>query len=193
MDHLYLILTPILMLGVITLARFVGCQIFFPLDGPPEPTKFVLATGIFGVRNDFTGWVGMAIEVGPDPIVVRELGRTMVTATTQPHIVKIVQPAGDDGVDLGFVTIPPSAALPDFAYATLVTPVTLAAAQRYYVVSHEVAGGDSWHDETTMVTTTNVAQVTSGVFNDDANPRYVLEGSAGRTFGPVDFTYIPPE
>jgi hypothetical protein len=192
MDHLYLILTPILMLGVIALARFVGCEVFFPLTGPPEPTEFVLATGLGPVRNDFTGWVGMAIEVGPDPIEVRELGRTMLTATAEAHIVKIVKPAGDDGVDLGSVEIPASAALPDFAYATLVAPVTLTPTERYYVVSHEVAGRDSWFD-TTLVTTTDVAQVTSAIFNDDTNPRYVVSASTGQTFGPVDFKYIQPE
>jgi hypothetical protein len=189
MNDPYLILTPLLMLGVLTLARFVGCNLVFHAEPDPESKFVVVATALGDVRNDFTGWVGMAFVVGPEPIRVTELGRTMLIATTQPHDMKIVRPSGQGGVDVGLATIPPSAALADFAYATLTSPVILNASQRYYVVSHEQAGGDSWRDVATVVATTNAAQVTSGVSNEDPGPIYTLEGSAGNTFGPVDFKY----
>jgi hypothetical protein len=189
MNDPYLILTPILMLGVLALARFVGCSLVFQAEADPESTFVVVATELGDVRNDFTGWVGMAFTVGPEPIRVTALGRTMLIATTKPHDIKIVSPAGVGGVDKGLVTIPPSAVLANFAYATLAEPVILNASQRYYVVSHEEAGGDSWRDVTTSVATTGDAAVTSGVSNDDANPRYTLAGVAGNTFGPVDFKY----
>jgi hypothetical protein len=34
-DDVYLLVTPLLMLGVLTLVRFIGCQVVFPLDTPP--------------------------------------------------------------------------------------------------------------------------------------------------------------
>lgn len=189
MNDPYLILTPILMLGVLTLARFVGCHLVFQATSEPE-FEFVVVTPALGAeRNDFTGWVGMAFTVGPKPIRVTELGRTMLSATTQPHDMKISRPSGQGLVDERFATIPPSAALAEFAYATLTEPLILQASQRYFVLSHEEAGGDSWRDVTTTVTTTGDAQVTSGVSNEEGSPLFVLAGAAGNTFGPVDFKY----
>jgi len=47
-----------------------------------------------------------------------------------------------------------------------------------------------FHDfATTTVTTTNVAEVTSGVFNDDMMPGYQTAGGSGNMYGPVDFKY----
>src|SRR5688572_7213418 len=161
----YLLLTPVLALAVLALARFVACDIFFPLRDPPA--QFVESFVLGSPRTDFTGWVGMAILVGPAPVTVTRLGRTMLTASTVSHEVKLVRPAGADGVDLGTVTIPMSAATQGFAYATLQTAVVLDPNTEYYVVSREAAGGDVFHDVLgTNVTTTDVAEVTSGVFKD---------------------------
>jgi hypothetical protein len=114
----------------------------------------------------------------------------MLTASTASHEVKLVRPAGDGGVDLGAVTIPISAAAQRFAYATLEPAVVLDPNTEYYVVSHEAAGGDVFHEVLdTSVTTTDVARVTSGVYNDDADPRYRRFGAPGNTYGPVDFIY----
>jgi hypothetical protein len=188
MNDPYLLLTPILMLGVLALARFVGCSCI--VDGGAKTIEFVETTSLGDRRNNFTGWVGMAIDVGPDKIEVTHLGRTMKNGTTQSHVVKIVEPAGEGGVDLGAVEIQATAEQPDYAYQELDDAVTLTPNQRYYVVSHETDGGDFWHDINTEVYTTDVAQVTSGVFNDDATPGYVLaESGSGQTFGPVDFKY----
>src|SRR4029453_14893709 len=46
MSNIYLLLTPILMLGVLALVRFVGCQIPFPPQGfdPLPPPQNVTAT-----------------------------------------------------------------------------------------------------------------------------------------------------
>jgi hypothetical protein len=35
-DDAYLLLTPFLMAGVLALVRFIGCQVVFPLDPPPQ-------------------------------------------------------------------------------------------------------------------------------------------------------------
>lgn len=193
MTDLYLLLTPVLALAVLALARFVACDLIFKLEDPPPPIPFVESFVLGEPRTDFTGWVGMVIQVGPAPLTVRQLGRIMLTASTVAHEVKLVQPAGTGGVDLGTVTIPVSAATQGFAYATLQPSVVLDANSEYYVVSHEVSGGDAFHDVLqTTVTTRNVAQVTSGVFNDDADPRFQRSGGPGSTYGPVDFTYQEP-
>jgi hypothetical protein len=192
----YLWLTPLLGLGVLALARFVACDRVFGLhEFPPEPEgrpfveSFVLGTA----RTNFTGWAGMTILVGAKPITVTQLGRIMLTASTASHEVKLVRPAGDGGVDLGTVTIPISAATDGFAYATLEPAVVLDANTEYYVVSHEAAGGDAFHEVLdTTVTTTDVAQVTSGVYNDDADPRYRRFGAPSSTYGPVDFVFEEP-
>jgi hypothetical protein len=200
----YLLLTPVLALAVLALARFVGCDWVFHLEElPPVPpgVPFVDSFVLGQPRTDpsdppFTGWVGMAILVGAKPITVTQLGRIMLTASTAAHDVKLVQRAGNSGgIDLGTVTIPPSDPTQGFAYATLQPTVVLLANTEYYVVSHEDAMGDVWHDLDTTVTTTDVAQVTSSVFNDDNdNPDlgYQRPSGPGTTYGPVDFKYEEP-
>jgi hypothetical protein len=193
----YLWLTPLLGLGVLTLARFVGCLLKPEYEGPlpPQELPFVDSRVLGTPRTNFTGWAGMAIRVGDKPLTVTQLGRIMLTTTIAEHQVKLVEPAGDGGVDLGTVTIPigttsDSDSILGFAHATLEPAVVLNANSEYYVVSHEAAGGDVFHEVLdTIVTTTEVAQVTSGVYNDDADPRYRRFGAAGNTYGPVDFIY----
>jgi hypothetical protein len=190
----YLWLTPLLGLGVLALARFVACDVVFGLDRPPlRGVPFVESFVLGTPRTNFTGWAGMVILVGDKPLTVTQLGRIMLTASTASHEVKLVRPAGDGGVDLGTVTIPISAATQGFAYATVEPDVVLDANTEYYVVSHEAAGGDVFHEVLdTSVTTTDVARVTSGVYNDDADPRYRRFGAPGNTYGPVDFKYLEP-
>ena len=199
----YLLLTPVLALGVLALARFVGCDRVFGLVRVPddEVFPFVESVALGLERMNFTGWVGMAIRVGAKPLTVTELGRTMVKSNTFEHQVKVVRrDAASGGVDVGMVTIPlsaaitPSAANLGFAYVKLQPEVVLAANTDYYVVTHEVANGDAFHDFDTTVTTTDVAEVTSGVFSDDATPNdYRQMGGLGNTYGPVDFKYQEPE
>jgi hypothetical protein len=197
----YLLLTPVLALVVLALARFVACDLIFKLQDPPPQLPFVESFVIGTPRTDFTGWVGMAILVGDKQLTVRQLGRIMLTPSTAAHEMKLVQRSGDSGgLDLGTVTIPPSAAIapsadnPGFAYATLQPAVVLNVNTEYYVVSHEAAGGDVFHEVLdTTVTTTDVAQVTSGVFNDDADSLYRRFGAPGSSYGPVDFKYQEPE
>ena len=282
MIDLYLVLTPILTLIVIGLARFVACDVFFPLKDPPPdaPTDvtvipgdrkvdlewtypigaasefrvyfstvetdldaanpegitvapaaeathggsvsgltngtlfffrvealvdgersfrsdtvsavptgvpFVVTKTLGLLRNDFQGWVGMAIEVGATAVRVTQLGRIVAPANVGTHDVKIVDVGAGD-VDVGAVSITmPAGASGEFAYVSLDPPVDLLPFRRYHIVSHEEAGGDSFHDLPTTVTTTSVAQVLSGVFNDDAAPGFVVQGGPGQMYVPVDF------
>lgn len=190
----FLLLTPVLALAVLALARFVACDLIFPLKDPAPEIPFVESTVLGEPRSDFTGWVGMVIVVGPNPITVGQLGRSTFAASNTSHEVKLVLPAGTGGTDLGSVTIPASPVFQGYAYANLQPNVVLAANTEYYVVSHEVALGDVFFDVlSTTVTTTDVASVRSGVFNDDADPRYQRAGGLNNTYGPVDFLYVEPE
>jgi hypothetical protein len=210
----YLLLTPVLALAVLALARFVGCDRLFGLrrvpdepDLPDPPAEipfvesFVLGQPRNNVMNPFTGWAGMQIHVGATPLTVTQLGRIMRTGSTIPHEVKIVERAGpSSGIDRGMVTIPPSAAVPPtatnpgFAYATLQPAVSLTANTDYYVLSHEDGtSSDEWHNVDGTVATADVAQVTEGAFSPDADPGvYQRLGGPGNTYGPVDFIYQEP-
>jgi hypothetical protein len=202
----YLLLTPVLALAVLALARFVGCHWVFDLEEvPPVPDEvhFVNSYELGPRRNEgsdpnpFTGWAGMIIRVGAKPLTVTQLGRIMEAGSTTEHLVKIVERAGNtEGIDRGIVTIPPSAATQGFVYATLQTQVVLTSNTEYYLVSYEAANTDVFYDRNTTVVTTDVAQVRGSVYNgvnpDTGYQRNEAPEDAGTTFGPVDFIYQEP-
>jgi VCBS repeat-containing protein len=72
-----------------------------------------------------------------------------------------------------------------FVYSNLLAPVTLQANTNYYIVSLETSGADSWYDKNTTAQTTNVGTIAAAVYGTP----YIIAGSVGNTFGPVDFKY----
>lgn len=189
MSDSYLLLTPILMLGVMLLVRFVGCDVILGLTPVVPHTQFVSGETLGRARNDYTGWVGMAIQVGAKDIKVLDLGRIVAPNSSQPHDVKIYDLANNMDVPGGIVAVSTiNQADGQFAYVTLGSAITLSAGKTYYVVSHEVNGGDQFYDNDTILQTTDVAVVTSPVYRDDTGS-YVLLGSAGNSYGPVSFRY----
>ena len=161
------------------------------VSATPGVTSFVVSYQLgIPTRNNFQGFVGMAFTMGPADLIVTQLGRIVGPGNAGTHVVKLVEaiPSGQDVDSVTVSTV--GAPVGQFAYASLPAPVTLRAFRQYYLVSHEEAGGDYWHDVTvTTVTTTGVAAVTSGVYNEDAAPGFKFEGGAGQTYGPVDFRY----
>ena len=165
------------------------------VSATPGVTSFVVSTQLGPTRNNFQGFVGMAFDMGPADLIVTQLGRMVAPGNMGAHMVKLVEamPSGQDVAPP--VTVSTSGVpVGQFAYASLPAPVTLYAFRQYYLVSHEEAGGDLWHNQVvaTTVTTTSVATVTSGVFNDDndlPDLGYQVAGGAGRLYGPVDFRY----
>jgi hypothetical protein len=128
-----------------------------------------------------------AIQVGGSPVTVNSLGRIMVAGNAASHTVKIVDSTGTD-VPGGSVSVSMAGGTPgSFVYASLGSPVTLNAAATYYIVSLETSNGDSWYDFNTTVLTTNVASVTSAVYNSGAT--YITLSGAGHSYAPVDFKY----
>ena len=78
-----------------------------------------------------------------------------------------------------------------FKYATLATPITLAANTAYYLVSSETNGGDQWHDNlNTSVTTTGVAIINGSVYANGGN--WVTNGAVGTSYGPLNLQYQSP-
>ena len=78
-----------------------------------------------------------------------------------------------------------------FAYATLTTPVTLAAGTTYAVMSQEVSGGDSWYDYgNTQITLSGAATGAQAVWAYSSPPPYYgAVGGTGKSYGPVNLRY----
>ncbi|MBV9746513.1 MAG: immunoglobulin domain-containing protein, partial [Acidobacteriia bacterium] len=159
---------------------------------PPPPTTtaafFVTSDNLGTLRNDYSCWVGMVIQVGATPLGVKALGRIMVAGNTGTHLVKIVN--ASTGLDLpgGSVSVTMTGATPGyFVYQALPSPVTLNAYATYYFLTQETQGADQWYDYNTTVQTTTAASVTAAVYS--YGPSYVTTGYPGQTYGPVDFQY----
>jgi hypothetical protein len=151
--------------------------------------SYVTGKVLGGVRNDYSGFVGMRIGVGSSPITVTALGRIYVAGNSGTHTVKLVNAATGADVPGGTVSVGMSGGTAgQFKYGSLSSPVVLAAGATYYVVSQETAGGDLWHDYNSTVTTTSAATEQSAVYGPGGGV-WTAFGSAGQTFVPVDFKY----
>jgi hypothetical protein len=160
------------------------------VSATPDP-GFVLETPTLGPvqRNDIQGFVGMSITIGANDVVVTHLGRIHLPGNMQSHIVKIVDAA--TGMDVGLpVTIQmPSGPENDYAFEPMYQTATLMATRTYYVVSEERDGGDLWYDLPNRSTTTNVAQLNSGISKRFTEASYSAFGGANEMYGPVNFRY----
>jgi hypothetical protein len=157
----------------------------------------VTGTTLDTVRNNYSGFVGMKIGAGASPITVTALGRIFVAGNSGTHVIKLVNAADGSDVAGGFVSLGMAGGTAgQFKYAPLSSPVTLGAGTTYYLVSQEFNGGDFWHNYNTTVITTSVAAELSPVYSPGGGV-WNAGGSAGQTFGPVDFKYstnsAPPD
>ena len=170
-----------------------------PLDEAPEVSatpqmrEFLTVLTPGPTRNNFDGWVGMAILLKTEPILVTQLGRRTVAGNTATHVVRIYDPAND--ITLGMVTVPPNTSEP-FSWVKLTPRVTLLPGALYYIVSQEVATGDEFLDYPTIVEpvgasmSMNVAKVLSGAFSADMTPDdFQFYGSDNEVYGPLNFRY----
>src|SRR4030095_2328212 len=127
-------------------------------------TAFVTGGLLGGLRNDFSGWVGMKITVGANAVTVTELGRMFANGNSGTHVVKLVRASDQVDVPNGAVSLPMTGGSADqFKYGGLSSPVTLGAGTAYYLVSQEINGGDQWHELSSM-TTTSVATCDSAAY-----------------------------
>lgn len=141
------------------------------------------------LRNNFNGWLGMKITTGSSPVVVRELGRWVLSGNTATHLVKIVDAVTSLDVPGASATVDAAGAAVGFAYAPLAVPVTLAANTAYYVVSQEVSGGDQWYEgNNTLTYVMSVATVNQSVYSSNGTT-YTTAYSANNSYIPVTFRY----
>src|SRR5260370_729232 len=64
----------------------------------PSGNSFVSSTALGALRNDYSGWVGMVVGVGSNPINVTALGRMVAPGNSQVHALKIVNASTGTGV-----------------------------------------------------------------------------------------------
>jgi hypothetical protein len=186
----FVLLAPILLLGVMALLGFVGC--FTKPPRPEAPITFIKDQTLGTLRTD-AAFFGMAIVVGPDPLRVHTLGRFFVTGNTGTHRIKLVD-ADDVNGQLGLVTVSMIGGTEGtYTYGSMVPSVTLIPDHRYYIVSEELNPGDQFFDQDTTVRydapqTVTPAVVESAITSD--NPGlYVAVGGPEHAYGPVNFQY----
>jgi hypothetical protein len=152
----------------------------------PTPTAFVTSENPGTLRNDLSGWFGMAITVGPNPITINSLGRLVAPSNSQVHTLKIVDASA--GTDIASSSVDAiQGAVGTFIYGNLASPITLSANASYYVLSGEASGGDQWYDSDTMVTTTSDAALDGAV--SGAFAPYAFASDRNQEYVPLDFTY----
>lgn len=158
-------------------------------DATGGGTNFVRSTTLGTPRQDYTGWVGMSLTVGPTPMSVSSLGRIFVAGNVGSHVLKIVN--ATTGADFPGAVVTVSMAggtAGNFVYGGLASPVTLGANTTYYVLSQETQGGDSWYDLNTTAQTTADAALKAPVYGT-ASPFVLVTGLAGHMYVPVDLQY----
>lgn len=154
-----------------------------------EPTAYVTSQTLGTLRNDFTGFVGMRIDVGAQPLVVNSLGRLVSAGNTGSHVLKLVYAeSGADVAGASATVATDGGVAGQYQYADLTTPVTLTANTAYYILSQETASGDAWYDVDTQVTTTSVATTPTAAWSPGSGAYYTY-GSSGQCYGPVNFKY----
>jgi len=161
----------------------VGVTVSNALPSTAFVTGFVTGTA----RNNYTGFVGMKVTVGATPVTVTQLGRLYLSGSGT-HTVKLV--VASTGVDVAGGSVSVSGGTGgQFQYATLTSPVTLAASTAYYVLSGETAGGDPWYDDDTTITATSVASLGGPVYGTGPGNWTPIGTLAGKSFVPVNFKY----
>ena len=160
-------------------------------DGDLPEAAYVTGVVLGALRNDWSGWVGMQVVVGTNPVRVTQLGRMMAPGNSGTHTVKLMQASDETDVAGGSVAVAMSGGTAgQFQYGSLSSPVTLAAGTTYWVLSEELRSEDSWYDYIgTVVTTTGVAADTASVWGTGPGDWHTYPVT-NQAFGPVDFKYI---
>lgn len=154
-------------------------------NGTPHISSFTPPN----LRNDFGGWVGYKFTVGSTPLQVSALARWVVIGNNGSHRVKLVNAGSGADVAGGSVTVATAGApAARFRYADLNRPVPLAANTAYYLVSEEVAGGDTWYDYNTRLVTTAAAQ-SNGTVYAFGGSGWIVSGNPDMGYVPLNFLY----
>ena len=164
-----------------------------PVTPPPVTppasggTAFVTGQTLGTVRRDYSGFVGMQIRVGTNPLTITGVGRIVAPGDSGTHLVKIVNASTGQDVPGASATVATAGATAGTYVYAAVNSVVLNANAAYYILTQETAGGDPWYDFNTLVQTTNVANTVSAVYYYGST--YYNMGSTGLSYGPVNFQY----
>ncbi len=193
MSDSYLLLTPVLVLGVLALAGFVGCDKVFGLSHFSIDIPLVVGETLMTPRNDYTGWVGMAIVPQGEDRQVYAIARYCLPGNAGNHSVKIVDGDGNDVPDTTTNVNLAGQTANQFVFASI-SGVTLKANLKYYVLSYETTGGDQFFDfPTTIVPSSdNFFTVPSAAFgNPTGSPPdpYTEMGGPNNSYGPLNIQY----
>jgi hypothetical protein len=148
-------------------------------------TQWITAVTPGTPRNNFTGYVGLSLNVGASVVTINSLGRYCLSGNTQSHTIYLSQ---NSGTTLASATITCPGNVNAFIYGCLASPFTMAASATYYLMSSESNGGDMWYDDNASITTTAVASNDYSIYSGSPN-RGILLNTPGHTFVPPTFQY----
>ena len=153
----------------------------------PPVTNFVTSFTSMSLRNDYGDFVGMQFTVrGGHALNIASLGRICAPGNTGTHLLKLVNAATGVDVAGGSVMVNMAGCTSgQFTYVALANPVNLLQGN-YYLVSHEVAGGDKWYDHGLVVPTTD-ATVNGSVYFYSGS--WFPQASPNTSYVPVSFQY----
>jgi RHS repeat-associated protein len=159
----------------------------------PE-SPLVTGTTPSGWRNNYSGWVGLRLQVGSSPLVVSALGRWVVSGNSGTHTIKLVRSDGTDVPGAAVSLNTAGAGAGQFQYGPLSQAVVLQTNTVYFLVSQEVSGGDSWYDNTTTVTPASGVSFTAAVYAANGTQTYQIVAVNNRSYGPVSLRFAagPP-
>jgi alpha-galactosidase len=160
----------------------------FQCSTPPVSTTFITGYALDGqgLRNDFSGWVGMKLSIRTYPIVVSSLGRVCVAGNSMTHSVKFVNAGDGSDVPGASASLNLAGCTPGQFVFAAITPVTLPAGAVYYLVSQETQGGDRWYDQG-RISATNAAVVNNSVYFYSGN--WIPISAVSTSYVPPNFQY----
>jgi len=170
---------------VVTLSGPLAVTANFQCTGPPA-SPFVTGYALNGpsLRNNFSGWAGMKVTVGANPLSVFLIGRLCSTGNSGLHSVKFVNAVTGVDVPGGSASPNMSGCVPgQFVYGSPANAFTLQANTSYYLASQEFNAGDRWYD-LGAISSTSDAVVNSSV--------YSFDGVNWATLGAANTSYVPP-
>jgi hypothetical protein len=117
-------------------------------------------------RNNYTGTIGYEFQVGANDIVVTDLGRLRLAGNANSHTVWLTD---NKATRMASVSVDMSTGSAEaFNYAAI-TPLRLAAGQKYRIFSGEVdSDGDNWYDAGPHTKTVDsaIAGITVAAYGD---------------------------
>ena len=178
---------------VVTASATSSLDTAVEVSAQPTVNDFLTLTAPGAGRNDFDGWVGMAILVKSEKTIVTQLGRWAASVNAAPHEVRIYDAAEQETIVT--VVVPPGTP-GGFSFVPLPSHTTLSPNGLYYIVSHESSGGDPFLNYPTGIQPigeamdTNVARVLAAVYSGAQTPDdFLLYGYPNETYGPSNFRY----